>query len=1082
MWQLSALHAFLLFSLSPAVWALHESDVGVVDWYKQLVGVPLSGSVDTSPVFHHGIENSTEGLLLTATTGNVLAALFPTNGSVAWRFLFQPEDRIAGFYRDGNVVTTLSGPGGSTLRSFEALTGHLVSEQRLHDPSKGRPSEPPHFGKSVTYAIQDESSAESRGPYILTNGCTVSRIDETTGNAIWSWTSPNPSSVVYTKLMHTPYATYAIGVTSSFGSYTLHITALSSSTGEVLNEVEVPSSIKAPVNDLILLARQTTERYRPRIVWLERDSGLVKSKALTPDLKNPPASSKGLSCERIMDVGLSSLGYFVAVEKSRHAAWVTKILEDGTQIRGLYEFTKLKAEDAPEAVYTGGTDKDGNILVGRVSWSRRVGKAVMDIFAPHISERSQRFYFNFDTDSHGLISHATLTTTPSPHLIITTSTGSVQSWSFPVPTTQDSSSNQTQSRPDGEVTWIREEGLTAISATDFVELPERTTDSVGREGEGFVGRVMRQLVEARNFPQYITNFIIRFTTGSYPSLVPPSAMRSSSSGSANATVSPMVRDPFGFRQLIIVATHLGKVYALDSASGEVVWSRVLGLGWAGEESGEKRIVVGGRVVVVKVFVVGEEEGKPEVVFVAHRKAANGLLDTVLFHVDAMTGVDAREGTEEDKGEDNKGPLEGTDAISGQLVETYLLKKKKKIVVMLDDFLQVYLYPENDETRKIFSRAASSLSFPLRVGLPVDQMVPGGEPIRPRQRIVGHGVELNKDLSDRYVAYARWTLNLPPDEDIQTFVPASKGPIASLGKVMGNKTTLYKYLNGNMFGVLTAPSPANQDSTTSESKAVPTCGIYVVDGVKGTIIYRAAVPAWTGSPQGVGKVCNVKMSLTENWLVYHYYDEDMGSGTAAKGQTKGWRIVSVEMYEGLTDEKFKSSDMGAYNKEMANVTVIEQAYVFPYGVSALATTSTKFGITSKDLIVATLNGRIQSFPRRMLDPRRPNRKPTNVELEEMLVQYDPLLPDDPKRVLSHNYQTANIQRIVTSPALLESTSLVFAYGLDLFLTRVSPSGTFDVLSESFNKAQLVFTVSGLVLAIVVTRPMVKRKMLQQKWYR
>ena len=77
--------------------------------------------------------------------------------------------------------------------------------------------------------------------------------------------------------------------------------------------------------------------------------------------------------------------------------------------------------------------------------------------------------------------------------------------------------------------------------------------------------------------------------------------------------------------------------------------------------------------------------------------------------------------------------------------------------------------------------------------------------------------------------------------------------------------------------------------------------------------------------------------------------------------------------------------------------------------------------------------------------------------------------------------ANVKKIVTSPALLESTSLVFAFGLDMFLTRVTPSGSFDVLSENFNKAQLVFTVFGLVMAIVITRPMVRRKRLRERWY-
>ncbi len=55
------------------------------------------------------------------------------------------------------------------------------------------------------------------------------------------------------------------------------------------------------------------------------------------------------------------------------------------------------------------------------------------------------------------------------------------------------------------------------------------------------------------------------------------------------------------------------------------------------------------------------------------------------------------------------------------------------------------------------------------------------------------------------------------------------------------------------------------------------------------------------------------------------------------------------------------------------------------------------------VVANENDQIQSFPRRLLDSRRPKRKPTAEEAEEWLIQYDPVLPYDPKRVLSHNYQ-------------------------------------------------------------------------------
>lgn len=79
------------------------------------------------------------------------------------------------------------------------------------------------------------------------------------------------------------------------------------------------------------------------------------------------------------------------------------------------------------------------------------------------------------------------------------------------------------------------------------------------------------------------------------------------------------------------------------------------------------------------------------------------------------------------------------------------------------------------------------------------------------------------------------------------------------------------------------------------------------------------------------------------------------------------------------------------------------------------------------------------------------------------------------------QVLNPKVILTSPALLESTSLVFTYGHDLFFTRVSPSGTFDVLSENFNKVQLVLIIGALSAAIFVVRPIVKKRQLHQAWY-
>jgi len=57
------------------------------------------------------------------------------------------------------------------------------------------------------------------------------------------------------------------------------------------------------------------------------------------------------------------------------------------------------------------------------------------------------------------------------------------------------------------------------------------------------------------------------------------------------------------------------------------------------------------------------------------------VDTVLFHIDAMNG---REVT----GVSDKVELQGQDIISGPLTECFFLDADSKMVILLDEFLQV----------------------------------------------------------------------------------------------------------------------------------------------------------------------------------------------------------------------------------------------------------------------------------------------------------------------------------------------------------------------------------------------------------
>lgn len=92
------------------------------------------------------------------------------------------------------------------------------------------------------------------------------------------------------------------------------------------------------------------------------------------------------------------------------------------------------------------------------------------------------------------------------------------------------------------------------------------------------------------------------------------------------TATGLSRDQFGFRQVIVAATKLGKIYGIDSSNGEVIWSRMLSYGWA--ES------VGAQVVPVKIYTVKtvSDGGDPEVVLVTQRRADNVCFPSVFLYL------------------------------------------------------------------------------------------------------------------------------------------------------------------------------------------------------------------------------------------------------------------------------------------------------------------------------------------------------------------------------------------------------------------------------------------------------------------
>lgn len=74
----------------------------------------------------------------------------------------------------------------------------------------------------------------------------------------------------------------------------------------------------------------------------------------------------------------------------------------------------------------------------------------------------------------------------------------------------------------------------------------------------------------------------------------------------------------------------------------------------------------------------------------------------------------------------------------------------------------------------------------------------------------------------------------------------------------------------------------------------------------------------------------------------------------------------------------------------------------------------------------------------------------------------------------------LRGVATGPAALESTSLMFAHGLDLFYTRLAPSKTFDELPDDFPFALLVIIVVGMAGGCAALSVLNQRSALKKKW--
>eukprot|EP00808_Paulinella_micropora_P010476 g38498.t1 len=607
----------------------------------------------------------------------------------------------------------------------------------------------------------------------------------------------------------------------------------------------------------------------------------------------------------------------------------------------------------------------------------------------------------------------------------------------------------------GRVSWLREEALASLVQVGFHELP---LASAFNEDTGFPALPMRLVGQMRALTAWLKALpgnVQRIAHDQHKLL--SQVMKwdvPAGSASANAPAqdaggvegAPLARDTFGMRQVLLAASRQGKIFGLGSEKGDLLWSQYLFTeeiqrGWE----------------LWKVVPLTEHAMHAQSVAICRMYwPAIKTMQWKLFYFNPLNGqVLSSESVEL--------------AAGAELLQVYPLTSVRldvlghhaRALLLLDSQYRVQLVPDRPSTWELFKTQLNHTFL-----FHTHQLEEPAAALR-GYRLQGD-VKTKGDKAKALSAQLTWSLQLPTQEQVAVLAmrdPAQR--IQSRAKKIGKgDKLLWKYMNPNLLVLATTrradPSPALIPSLKKELD--PAVTIYLIDVVTGHMLDRIYHKQCTGP---------VHMVIAENRVIYHYWNLK---------QTRHEMSV-LELYE---DQELKENLKQGLAQDFSsflepNPVLFQQSFRFPSGaILVLGATDSKHGVTDREILVGLADGQVAALNHRLLDARRPVEEPNELHQAEGLIPYETDIYVDDKKVISYNHSIPRLSGLSSSPTELESTSLVVAWGLDLFLVRVTPSGFFDLLDPDFNHHFLVLTVTSVLLLLLVTNVLSKRKTLELAW--
>ncbi|VDL95942.1 unnamed protein product [Schistocephalus solidus] len=590
------------------------------------------------------------------------------------------------------------------------------------------------------------------------------------------------------------------------------------------------------------------------------------------------------------------------------------------------------------------------------------------------------------------------------------------------------------------------------------------------------------------------------------------APEAASNDKAFENYQPLTRDVYNLHKMIVVVTSIGKVFGLESARGQIMWSYFVPDTQSFNNSTPAQLFL--------QRTTGHFPLRP-IASVLLQSKSSGL--PILFFFDPITGSPLNRSLKPATGHD---VAESLVSFSDPILQALLIpgpvsEKTGHIrpLCIIHKDLKVSIFPPSLTSRTDLLPAPFLYLYTMEAS---------------RAVLRGFRVFLEKTSSSHngahYVAQPIWHMALSSRDTPQHIIASSVRPpnehIYSIGRVLGDRNVLYKYVNPNLLAVMTLGESALEK--------VDIVSLYLIDVVVGKVIHSV-----------VHRRCNHPVSLlvSENWVLYSMYNQrslrseftilelfepartmsalvpspwqlfvrsmiptnwqqqhhqqqeqctkpgnqEVACADGKSSETQQHNVNIFSSQQRAANSAFdlsaakKSPRSGAGDPGLLVPEILQRSYILasPIRPGAVAVTLTERGITAKSLLFGLETGNLLELPKSLLDPRRTLEVTPELQ-EEGLEPYSPELPLSTYAVISYNKTLERIRQIRTAPSGLESTSLVFAHGLDIFFTRVAPSKTYDLLRDDFDHWFIAMITAGMVIGSFVASRLAARKELNKAW--